>query len=116
MKFENFLDAIKGLETIASEFMSDVAIQVTRDIDDNHSAIFMTRAPYSEKTRDLRVTVSPFAPDELIIELNKDEESFLSADVEGFYKFLWLAAESDFAKTNAALKQLMSPYSIPEEN
>lgn len=112
MKFKTFMEGITGIETIANEFMSNVAVQVTNDAYGKHKAIFMVDTPYSNKTRDFTVIPSPYAADELLIELDPHDGSHFQADMVGFYKFMWNAAESDFAKTDAAIKKLMQPYSM----
>lgn len=110
MKFKKFMDGIKDLEHIAKEFMTDVAVQVTNDAHGNHRATFMMEVPYTSKTREFTVMVSPGPIDELFIELDAQKDTFFNANIAGFYKFMWHAAESDLGKVVKAIETLTDPY------
>lgn len=98
MKFKKFMQGLFEIETLANELMANVAMQVTQDASGEHSAIVIVRTPYDRrKQRELKIVVSPYAPDELLIELDPADDTHFKADAAGFYKYLWLAAESDLA-------------------
>lgn len=110
MKIKQFTEGLREIETLASEFMDSVSLQITQDANEKHSAIVTTTPPYSSKTRQFKVVVSPYAPDELLIELDPVEETHFKADATGFYKYLWLAAESDLADAQRARRPIIRHY------